>query len=107
MEDRSPTGQDDESCVLMVTVSGHFDDWVSRQEAYKWALQIVRRATHDASATWEGDLRQVVPVRTTITGMMLKLHFVGVPESLMTSVIIPGFEKRLPRKEAVERCRRA
>ena len=26
-------------------------------------------------------------------GMRFKLHFVGVPESLMTSVIIPGFEK--------------
>ena len=53
----------------------------------------MRRATHESSATWEGDLHKVVPLRATMTGMMFKLHFVGVPECLMTSVIIPGFEK--------------
>ena len=94
MEDRAPTDQDDSSCILMVTVSGQFDEWVTRKEAYKWALKIVRKATHDASAMWEGDLHKVIPLRATITGMRFKLHFVGVPESLMTSVIIPGFEKK-------------
>ena len=93
MEDRASTDQDEGSCILMVTVSGQFAEWVSRKEAYIWALRIVRKATQDAGAMWEGDLRTVVPLRATIAGLKLKLIFVGVSESLMSSVLIPAFEK--------------
>ena len=107
MDDHSPIAQDDESRIFMATVpSDVFDEWVTRRDAYKWALQIVRKAIHDANASWEGELRSVFALRQTVAGTLLKLRFIGVPESLMTAVVLPGFEsvcqiKRMTKDEMV------
>lgn len=92
MDDRAPTDQASGTCTLMVTVPGQFEEWVSRTVAYKWAAKIVRKALNDASASWEGELKKVVPLRATIAGTLTKLQFEGVPERLMISVVILGFE---------------
>ena len=66
---------------------------ISRKEAFKWAFGIIRKATKDADTFVEGDLQKVIPLRATVSGMKFKLHFVGVPDQLMSSVIISAFEK--------------
>ena len=85
---------DDESCTLMVTVADLGpNERMTRQDAYNWALQNIRKATHAEHACWQGQLISAIPVRSTVAGRLIKLKFVGVPESLMSSVIIPGLEK--------------
>ena len=91
---RQSLDRDEESCILMVTVPDLSpNERMTRQDAYNWAVQNVRKATHAESACWQGQLIKAIPVRSTVAGKLIKLHFVGVPESLMTSVIIPGLEK--------------
>ena len=87
--------QDDSTCVLIVSTTSQFADseWVTRKEAYTWAMKTARKATLEAGALWEGDLLKVVPMRATVAGLRVKLIFVGVSESLMSSVIIPAFQQ--------------
>ena len=48
--------------------------------------RILRDGIAEASATWEGELCTVIPLRETVRGMLLKLRFEGVSENLITSV---------------------
>ena len=93
MDCRAPTDRDENSCIMIVTVMNHCDEWISRKEAFKWAFGIIRKATKDAHTIFEGDLQKVIPLRATVSGKEFKLHFVGVPDQLMNSVIIPAFEQ--------------
>ena len=93
MDCRAPTDRDEHSCMLIATVMNHCDEWISRKEAFKWAFGIIRKATKDAHTIFEGDLQKVRPSRATVSGKEFKLHFVGVPDQLMNSVIIPAFEQ--------------
>ena len=78
---------------MTVTVLNYRDDYISKRDAFKWAIGIIRTATKDADTFVEGDLHKVIPLRATVSGMQFKLHFVGVPDQLMSSVILPAFEK--------------
>ena len=80
-------------CIMTVTVLNYRDDFISKRDAFKWAIGIIRTATKDADTIVEGELHKVIPLRATVSGMQFKLHFVGVPDQLMSSVIIPAFEK--------------
>ena len=93
MDCRAPTDRDENSCILIVTVMNHCDEWISRKEAFKGAFGIIRKATKDVDTFVEGDLQKVILLRATVSGMKFKLHFVGVPDQLMSSVIIPAFEQ--------------
>ena len=93
MDCRAPTDRNENSCILIVTVMNHCDEWISRKEAFKWAFGIFRNAAKDADMILKGDLQKVIPLRATVSGMQLNLHVVGVPDQLMSSVIIPAFEK--------------
>ena len=81
------------SCILIVTVGAHMQDFISRKDAHTWALKVVRKAIIEKGALWEGDLRLTTPMRSTVSGMQYKLQFTNVPEQLMTEVIIPAFQK--------------
>ena len=93
MDSYSATDPDVNFCIMTVTVLNYREDYISKQEAFKWAFNIIRTATKEAHTSFEGELHKVIPLKTTVTGMLFKLHFVGVPEQLMSTVIIPGFER--------------
>jgi hypothetical protein len=93
MDSSAPTDRDEISCIMLVTVMKHCDEWISGKEAFKWTFGIIRKATKDADTFFEGDLQQVAPLRASVSGRKFKSHFVGVPDQLMSSVIIPAFEK--------------
>ena len=93
MDCRAPTDRDENSCTLMVTVMNYCVEYISRKEPFEWAFGIIRKATKDAHTIFEGDLQKVIPLRATVSGKEFKLHFVGVPDQLMNSVIIPTFEQ--------------
>ena len=42
---------------------------------------------------FEGYLQHAIPLRAIVSGMKFKLLFVGVPDQLMSTVIIPAFER--------------
>ena len=93
MDCRAATDPDENCCIMVVTVLNYRDDYIFKKDAFKWAIGIIRTATKDADTHFEGDLHKVIPLRATVSGMQFKLHFVGVPDQLMSSVIIPAFEK--------------
>ena len=93
MDCRAPTDRDENSCTLMVTVMNYCDEYISNKEALKWAFGIIRKATKDAHTIFEGDLQKVIPLRAIVSGKEFKLHFVGVPDQSMNSVIIPAFQQ--------------
>ena len=89
MDSYSATDPDVNCCITTVTVLNYREDYISRQEAFKWAFNIIRTATKEAHTSFEGELHKGIPLKTT--GMLFKLHFVGVPEQLMSTVIIPKY----------------
>ena len=93
MDCRAPTDRNENCCIVIVTVMNYRDDYIFRKEAFKWAIGIIRTATKDADTFFEGELHKVIPLRATVSGMQFKLYFVGVPDQLMSSVILPAFEK--------------
>ena len=54
------THPDEGSCILLVTVMNHSDEWFSRKDAFKWASTIIRTASRDAGADFEGELQKVI-----------------------------------------------
>ena len=94
MDSHSATDPDENCCIMIVTVLNYREGYISRTDASKWAIGIIRTATKDADTIFEGELHKVIPLRTTVSGIQFKLHFVGVPEQLMSTVILPGFEKQ-------------
>ena len=93
MDCRAATDPDENCCIMIVTVLNYRDEDISKRDAFKWAIGIISTATKDADTFVEGDLHKVIPLRATVSGMQFKLHFVGVPDQLMSSVIITAFEK--------------
>ena len=94
MDSYSATDPDANCCIMIVTVLNYREDYISRSDAFKWATKIIRTATKEADTSFEGELHKVIPLRSTVTGIQFKFHFVGVPEQLMSTVIIPAFEKQ-------------
>ena len=82
-----------DSCIFTVTVMDYCEGYITKPAAFTWAFKIIRTATKEAQTSFEGELYKVIPLRKTVIGMQFKLHFVGVPEHLMNTVIIPAFEK--------------
>ena len=78
---------------MLVTVVGFADDWVGSDTATKWATNIVRKAVSESYHTWEGDLLHVIPLNSTVAGKRFKLKFEGVPELLISDIVLPAFEK--------------
>ena len=93
MDCHAATDPDENCCITTVAVLSYRDDYISKKDAFKWAIGIIRTATRDADTFVEGELHKVIPLRATVSGMQFKLHFVGVPDQLMSSVILPAFEK--------------
>ena len=94
MDSYSATDPDANCCIMTVTVLNYREDYISRSDAFKWATKIIRTATKEAETSFEGELHKAILLKSTVTGIQFKLHFVGVPEQLMSTVIIPAFEKQ-------------
>jgi hypothetical protein len=93
MDSYSATEPDVDSCIFTVTVMDYCEGYITKPAAFTWAFKIIRTATKEAQTSFEGELYKVIPLRKTVIGMQFKLHFVGVPEHLMNTVIIPAFER--------------
>ena len=93
MDSHSATDPDENGCIMIVTVLNYREDYISRTDAFKWAIGVIRTATKEADTSFEGELHKVIPLRATVTGIQFKLHFVSVPDQLMSTVIIPAFEE--------------
>ena len=96
MHSYSATDPDVNSDIFTVTTLDNREGYISQPEAFKWAFNIIREATKEAETSFEGELYKVIPLKKTVTGMQFKLHFLGVPEKLMSTVIIPAFEGEGP-----------
>ena len=94
MHSSSAADVDVHSDIFTVTVLDHNSKgYITQPLAFKWAITIIRTATKEADTSFEGELYKVIPLMNTVTGKKYKLHFVGVPEQLMKTVIIPAFER--------------
>jgi hypothetical protein len=96
MHSYAATDPDVNSDIFTVTTLDNREGYISQPEAFKWAFKILRAATKEADTSFEGELYKVIPLKKTVTGMQFKLHFLGVPEKLMSTVIIPAFEGEGP-----------
>ena len=97
MHSSSAADPDVNSDTFTVTVLDHNSKgYITQSLAFKWAITIIRTATKEAETSFEGELYKVIPLMNTVTGKKYKLHFVGVPEQLMNTVIIPAFEREGP-----------
>ena len=96
MHSYSATDPDVNSDIFTVTTLDNREGYISQPEAFKWAFKIIRAATKEAETSFEGELYKVIPLKKTVTGMQFKLHFLGVPEKLMSTIIIPAFEGEGP-----------
>ena len=96
MHSYSATDPDVISDIFTVTTLDNREGYISQPAAFKWAFKIIREATKEAETSFEGELYKVIPLMNTVTGKKYKLHFVGVPEQLMNTVIIPAFEREGP-----------
>ena len=96
MHSYSATDPDVISDIFTVTPLNSREGYITIAEAFKWAFKIIREATKEAETSFEGELYKVIPLKKTVTGMQFKLHFMGVPEKLMSIVIIPAFEGEGP-----------
>ena len=93
MSSHSATDPDVFADIFTVSTLDNREEYITQPEARKWATKIIRGATKEAGSSFEGELFKVIPLRKTVNGMLFKLHFVGVPEFLMSTVIIPAFER--------------
>ena len=96
MHSHSATDPDVFADIFTVSTLDNREGYISQPEAMKWAFKIIRGATKEAQTSFEGELHKVIPLKKTVTGMLFKLHFMGVPENLMSTVIIPAFEREGP-----------
>ena len=96
MHSYSATDPDVISDIFTVTTLDNREGYITTAEAFKWAFKIIREATKEAETSFEGELHKVIPLKKTVTGMLFKLHVMGVPEKLMSTVIIPAFEGEGP-----------
>ena len=81
------------TCSLLVTRLGQDTGaWVPRKDAYLWARNMIREIMVQDGVQWEGDLRKVIPTRSTVQGQEFKLILVNVPESLLVQTLLPGIE---------------
>ena len=96
MSSHSATDPDVFADIFTVSTLDNREGYISQPEAMKWAFKIIRGATKEAGTSFEGELHKVIPLKKTVTGMLFKLHFMGVPENLMSTVIIPAFEREGP-----------
>ena len=85
---------EEQSCVLVVTRLDCKDTYVSRPEAYEWATAIVRHICQSSGATWQGQLKAAIPLKSVINGFLFKIILIDVPEDMIQSVLIPGLEQR-------------
>ena len=93
MMEAAPTRGQDCCCTLLVTVLGFADDWIGSDTATKWATDIFRKAVSESYHKWEDDLLHVIPLNSTVAGKSFKLKFEGVPELLISEIVLPAFEK--------------
>ena len=93
MSSHSATDPDVFADIFTVSTLDNREGYISQPEAMKWAFKIIRGATKEAQTRFEGELHKVIPLKKTVTGMLFKLHFIGVPDFLMSTVIIPAFER--------------
>ena len=96
MHSHSATDPDAFADIFIVSKLDHREGYISQPEATKWAIKIIRDATKEAGTSFEGELFKVIPLRKTVSGILFKVHFMGVPENLMSTVIIPAFEREGP-----------
>ena len=66
--------------------------WMLRKDAYLWARNMIRDIMVQDGVQWEGDLRKVIPTRSTVQGQEFKFILVNVPESLLVQTLLPGIE---------------
>ena len=93
MSSHSVTDPDFFADIFIVSTLDNREEYITQPEARKWATKIIRGATKEAGSSFEGELFKVIPLRKTVNGMLFKLHFVGVPEFLMITAIIPAFQQ--------------
>ena len=86
---------EEQCCVLMVTRTDCKDTHVTRPAGYEWAKELIRHICQSTGATWEGQLKAVVPLRSVINGFLFKVILIDVPEELIQRVLVPGMEQRL------------
>ena len=96
MHSHSATDPDVFADIFTVSTLDNREGYISQPEARKWATKIIGGATKEAGTSFEGELFKVIPLRKTVTGIRFKVHFMGVPENLMSTVIIPAFEREGP-----------
>lgn len=82
------------SVTLMVTRLDCTETWVGRTEAYDWATAIVRHTCQSSGATWKGELKTVIPVKSVVNGFVFKFILIDVPEDIVQSVLRPGLENK-------------
>ena len=96
MSSHSATDPDVFADIFTVSTLDNREEYITQPEARKWATKIIRGATKEAGSSFEGELFKVIPLRKTVSGILFKVHFMGVPENLMSTVIIPAFEREGP-----------
>ena len=94
---------DGSSCCLLVTKLGQDMKWTDRKEAYVWASSLLRHIIAKADASWEGELKVVLPLKPTVTGFLYKMVFTNVPDALMENVIVPGIQEQQCTVERVQK----
>ena len=80
------------------------DQWegLARKEAWKWASRLLRDIVRKDDRDWEGELRAVIPMHTTMHGFKYKFCLDDVPEEMLEMCIIPGLRANNHKVKRVE-----